>query len=150
MKKLRIYIDTSVVGGCLDDEFKGESLKLLDMVKSGNAIFILSGLLAREIESAPKAVQDVLSGIPASNSDGIALNKEAEDLRDAYLAAGVVGMSQKNDALHVALATVARADMIVSWNFKHIVHYDKIRGFNAVNLKEGYLPIEIRSPLEVV
>ena len=50
----------------------------------------------------------------------------------------------------MALATIAKADMIVSWNFRHIVHYDKIRGFNAVNLREGYLPIDIRSPLEVV
>ncbi len=82
--------------------------------------------------------------------EGISLTEEAESLRDAYLRNDVVGEAQKNDALHVALASIAKADMIVSWNFKHIVHYDKIRGFNAVNLREGYLPIDIRSPLEVV
>jgi hypothetical protein len=71
-------------------------------------------------------------------------------LRDAYLAAGVVGAASENDAHHVALAAVARADLIVSWNFKHIVHVDKIRRFNAVNLIEGYGMIDIRSPLEVV
>jgi len=61
-----------------------------------------------------------------------------------------VGLACGNDALHVALAVVARADMIVSWNFKHIVHFDKMRGFNAVNLKEGYAQLMILSPLEVV
>ena len=74
----------------------------------------------------------------------------AWSLRDAYLAAGVVGPSSRNDAEHVALATVARADLIVSWNFKHLVHIDKIRGFNAVNLRDGYPTLEIRSPKEVV
>ena len=78
------------------------------------------------------------------------MSGEAVQLRDAYLEAEVVGGTHGNDAYHVALATVARADLIVSWNFKHIVHFDKIRGFNAVNLREGYLPMEIRSPREVV
>ena len=54
------------------------------------------------------------------------------------------------DAQHIALATVCRADLVVSWNFKHIVHYEKIRGFNSVNLREGYGMVDIRSPREVV
>ena len=71
-------------------------------------------------------------------------------MRDAYVGAQVVGPSSRNDAHHVALATLARADLIVSWNFKHIVHIDRIRRFNAVNLMEGHPTIEIRSPREVV
>ena len=78
------------------------------------------------------------------------MTAESEQLRDAYLAAGVVGPAAMNDAHHVALATVARADLIVSWNFRHIVHVEKIRRFNAVNLMEGYVTIDIRSPREVV
>jgi hypothetical protein len=66
------------------------------------------------------------------------------------MSAGILGESHANDARHVALATVAHADVIVSWNFKHIVHYEKIRGFNSVNLNQGYAPIEIRSPREMV
>lgn len=88
--------------------------------------------------------------MPISCIEQLQLDEEALDLRNSYLRAGVVGTANANDALHVALATVARVDLIVSWNFKHIVHFDKIKGFNAVNLGEGYLPIEIRSPLEVV
>ena len=76
--------------------------------------------------------------------------QEARSLRDCYVAAGIVGPAQVNDALHVAQTTVARADVIASWNFKHIVHYDKIRLFNAVNLREGYSLVDIRSPMEIV
>jgi hypothetical protein len=61
-----------------------------------------------------------------------------------------VGAAHASDALHVALATVTHADMIVSWNFRHIVHFDKMREFNAVNVREGYGRLEILSPLEVV
>lgn len=49
----------------------------------------------------------------------------------------------------MAAATVARADAIVSWNFKYIVRMDRIRGFNAVNLAEGYAMIQIVRPKEV-
>jgi hypothetical protein len=55
-----------------------------------------------------------------------------------------------DDALHVALATVTRCDKIVSWNFRHIVHSDKIRYYHAVNLMQGYDLIEIFSPKEVI
>jgi hypothetical protein len=71
-------------------------------------------------------------------------------LRDAYLAAGVVGPASAADAEHIAAATVAEVDIVVSWNFKHIVHFDKIRGFNGVNSLRGYRPLEIYSPVEVV
>jgi len=74
---------------------------------------------------------------------------EALVLRDAYLAAGIVGARWSSVALHVALATVAWADAIASWNFRHIVRLDRIRLYNAVNLTEGYGLIAILSPREV-
>jgi predicted nucleic acid-binding protein len=150
MKTLRIYIDTSVVGGCQDEEFMDESLKLMEMARSGAILLLVSEVLADELALAPVRVQSVLADLPASALEPVPLSAEAEALQSAYLEAGVVGPQHGSDAMHVALATVSRADMIVSWNFKHIVHFDKIRGFNAANLKEGYLPIEIRSPKEVV
>ena len=150
MKKLRIYVDTSVIGGCFDEDFEQESRALIEMVKRGKLEIVVSELLLQELESAPEHVKQVLGEIPSENMEGAYITHEAESLRDAYISLKVAGKSQANDALHVALASVAKVDMIVSWNFKHIVHYDKIRGFNAVNLREGYLPIDIRSPLEVV
>lgn len=149
MKALRIYVDTSVVGGCFDKEFEEKSKALFQMARDSKLHVVVSPLLIEELTYAPPQVQNVLPGLPRSCIEYVTVDEEAMELRDAYLAAEVVGAAQGNDALHVALATVARADMIVSWNFKHIVHFDKIRGFNAVNLRQGYLPIEIRTPEEV-
>ena len=66
-----------------------------------------------------------------------------------YGAHQIVPVRFRNDMLHIAVATVADADIVVSWNFRHIVRFDKIRQFNAVNLVAGYTVIAIRSPLEV-
>jgi len=150
MKQLRIYVDTSVIGGCFDEEFAEDSKTLLQMVTDGKIRLIVSDILADELELAPQEVQKKFGGLPPQHLEAVQQSKETERLRDLYLDAEVVGEARKNDAHHVAIATVARADMIVSWNFKHIVHFEKIRGFNAVNIREGYLPIDIRSPKEVV
>jgi len=149
-QRQRIYVDTSVIGGCLDEEFADASQKLIAMIKRGEAILLISALLAEELEDAPPAVRATLYDLPRQSLELVNESAESRFLRDAYLTAAVVGRSHADDAHHVALATVARADLIVSWNFKHIVHFDKIRGFNAVNLREGYPTIAIYSPLEVV
>jgi predicted nucleic acid-binding protein len=150
MNRMRIYIDTSVVGGCHDAEFERESRALLARAKAGKMVLLVSQTLIDELKLAPPSVQDELARLPERATERLAVTPEAVELQEKYLAAEVVSRNHSNDALHVAQATVARADLIVSWNFKHIVHFEKIRGFNAVNLTEGYLPIEIRSPLEVV
>lgn len=149
-KNLRVYADTSVIGGCFDPEFREHSRALLGMVRDGRVILLLSELLSIELRRAAEEVQAVLADLPSEQVEPLAIGDEAEALRDAYLAAGIVGPRHSNDALHVALATVARCDVLVSWNVRHIVQLDKIRAFNAVNLREGYLPIEIRSPREIV
>ena len=74
---------------------------------------------------------------------------EADALAQAYVDAGALGKASLEDALHVATATVAGADLILSWNFRHLVNYDRIRRLNAVNLMNGYRPMDIRSPMEV-
>lgn len=78
------------------------------------------------------------------------ISAEAREFADAYVAHGVVGAQSLADALHVALATVNGADVLVSWNFQHIVNLGRIRLFNAVNLEQGYGVIEIRTPQEVL
>lgn len=134
----------------MDDEFSKESRKFFDMAKAGDIALLVSELLFQELEGAPEDVRKEALSWPRECLEKVELTEEAIQLRDAYLAAKVVGPARKIDAYHVALATVARADMIVSWNFKHMVHFEKIRGFNSVNLREGYLPLEIHSPKEIV
>lgn len=150
MKRLRIYVDTSVVGGCLDEEFAAESRALLEMVRRGEATLLASGVLADELADAPPAVREVLQSIPDECIEWIEIGEEEEALQQKYLESGVVTKNHADDALHVASATVAHADVIASWNFEHIVNFFRIRGFNAVNLREGYSPIEIRSPKEII
>ena len=154
MKRLRIYIDTSVIGGCLDDEFTEDSRALLDLAKAGEVSLLISDLLLDELVDAPLEVSELLESLSEAlspeNLERVERSQETERLRDQYLEAAVLGVASADDAHHVAIATVAKADLIVSWNFKHIVHFEKIRGFNAVNLREGYTATEIRSPKEVV
>lgn len=150
MKHLRIYIDTSVFGGCEDDEFREASVALLELARKGEVTLVVSDILADELVGAPARVKEVLASLPPGCVDRAPVTAETEALRDRYIEAGVVGPSSRSDAHHVALATIYRADLVVSWNFKHIVHFDKIRGFNAVNLREGYSALAIHSPWEVV
>ena len=150
MKKPRIYLDTSVVGGCEDEEFAEASRELLAQAQAGKLVLLVSDLLVSELARAPEAVRQRLAGLAPECVEYVPETSEARSLRDCYVAERIVGPAQVNDALHVAQATVARADVIASWNFKHIVHYDKIRLFNAVNLREGYSLVDIRSPMEIV
>ena len=150
MRRLRIYIDTSVVGGFLDDEFAAESSALLDMAKRGEAMLVVSDALSDELAEAPANVRKVYNSFPEECLERLTIGAEAEQLQQKYIEAGVVNQNAQFDALHVAADTVARADMIVSWNFKHIVNFQRMRGYNAVNLREGYPTIEIHSPREVV
>ena len=150
MKKFRIYADTSVFGGCFDDEFSKESKALFEDIKSGKFILVISTTTLREINNAPDYVQSILSELSPEMVEIIGYSKEIENLRDAYLKAKVVGHTSKFDAEHIAAASVSEVDFVVSWNFKHIVHYEKISGYQAVNLLNGYKPIHIYSPKEVV
>lgn len=150
MKRLRIDIDSSVFGGCFDKEFEDESRRFFELAKASKIILLISNVTLAELERAPKNVQEVAASISPENVERLEGAEEAERLRDAYLAARVVPPKFAGDALHVAMATIEGADLIVSWNFKHLVNIQRIRAFNAVNLLEGYQSIDIRSPLEVL
>jgi predicted nucleic acid-binding protein len=146
----RIYIDTSVLGGCLDDEFEVPSRRLVDEIRQGRFLVLVSDLLLTELSGAPPEVRAVLAGIPLAHMERVGVTAEAERLRDAYVRAEIVGPSAGHDALHVALATIARADCIVSWNFRHIVHAEKAPRYNGINRGYGYPEVEIRAPWEVL
>ena len=149
MKLLRIYPDTSVIGGCCDKEFAPDSMRVIDGILSGKAKIIVSEILMKELDKAPDQVRRVLTSIPPEFVEMFLVTPEVADLRNAYIDAKIVGKNCIDDAFHVAAATVARADAIVSWNFKHIVRLDKIKAYNQVNLSMGYGILTILSPKEV-
>jgi hypothetical protein len=148
--KQRIYIDTSVVGGYFDEEFKEATQLLFDRFEKHEIIFVVSDLLDLELLNAPPNVRDLLHNYSADKFQRIELTEEAILLADAYIAEKVVGQTSLEDCRHIALATINRVDVLASWNFKHIVNLDRIKGYNSVNLRNGYPMIEIRSPKDLV
>ena len=147
--RLRVYADTSVFGGVFDIEFERASQAFFQGVREGQLALVISALVREEIESAPPRVRLLLAEI-MPQAEVLPTLQEAVTLARAYVAAGVVGSGSREDALHVALATVSGCAVIVSWNFRHIVHLQRIAQYNAVNATYRYRPIEIRSPREVV
>jgi len=149
MRPLRVYADTSVFGGCFDPEFAPESRRFFDLVRAGSVKLLMSEVVVRELAKAPGQVRELLTSLPAASVVQVGLTRDVIELRDAYLAAGILDPESRDDATHVAAATVARADAIVSWNFKHIVRIDKMRAYNQVNLQTGFGLLSIVSPQEV-
>jgi predicted nucleic acid-binding protein len=146
MTMRRYYVDTSVFGGCLDADWIEPSSRFLDFARSGRIVVVTSAIVDIELRRAPKAVQAIAAGLPTKAVERAEMSEEAVQLRDAYLSAGVLGRRSENDAMHVALASIARVDAIVSWNFRDLVRDDRIKGFNLVNLSAGYGLIIDRVP----
>ena len=149
MHKRRVYIDTSVFGGVFDKEFEIPSDKFFQLVRRGRIVPVLSPILHAEIEFAPVAVRKFFEEM-LSFAEELDVSEEALALSRSYLKQNVIPESCADDALHVALATVSGCEMIVSWNFKHIVHFQRIPLYNAINIMKGYHEIGIFSPQEVM
>ncbi len=150
MRKIRVYVDTSVFGGTQDNEFEKESLLFFEKVAKGEYLVLLSTETLREIRKAPNAVQAIWKKLSDDMVEILTNNAETEELSLKYIEANVLGLASRSDALHVAAATLAGADLVLSWNFKHIVNFNRIRGFNSVNMSLGLRVMTILSPMEVV
>jgi hypothetical protein len=149
MRVLRVYVDSSVIGGCFDAEFSPWSNRLCEDFRSKRFVPVVSAIVTTEIETAPEAVREKLDEILGLDAELLAVTEEVVALADVYTLHGAIPIKFRNDLLHIALATVANVDVLVSWNFKHIVRLEKIRIYNAVNLELGYKPLQIHSPREV-
>lgn len=148
--KPRIYIDTSVIGGYYDEEFKEATRALFERLETKEVVFIVSDLLELELINAPQKVRELLTKFPAAQFEFVSLTEEVTILADSYIKEKVVGKTSIEDCRHIAMATICRADVLASWNFKHIVNLDRIRGYNSVNLRSGYQLLEIRSPKDLI
>ncbi|MEO8887633.1 MAG: type II toxin-antitoxin system VapC family toxin [Mucilaginibacter sp.] len=148
--KQRFYFDTSVFGGVYDTEFEEPTLQLFEKVKLGEITCMYSDLTIAELNNAPKKVSDYFESLPAKNLEFVEITSDSLELARQYISEKVVGETSFDDCIHIALATTNKADILVSWNFKHIVNVYRIRGYNSVNLRKGYTTIEIRSPKDIV
>jgi predicted nucleic acid-binding protein len=149
MKKLRIYIDTSVLGGYFDDEFNVDTKLLFDEILHGEYKLVISDLTERELVNAPERVRTLLRDLKI-DFEVIAVTQESIDLATDYINEKVVGQTSMDDCIHIATATIYKLDLLISWNFKHIVNVIRIRGYNSINLRKGYSTLEIRSPKDLI
>jgi hypothetical protein len=149
MKPQRIYVDTSVIGGCFEAEFSPWSNALFSDFQLGTYLPVVSEVVAAEIEDAPEQVRQKYADLLLLGAEILEVDKAVIGLANIYQERKILSPKFYDDGLHIAMATAAEVDLLVSWNFKHIVHYQKIRLFNAVHLELGYKPLQIYSPREV-
>jgi hypothetical protein len=146
----RFYLDTSVFGGVYDSEFEEETTLLFEKIALGQVKCVYSNLTEKELSNAPERVRIFFSGLKNEHKEKVEVTPDALKLAQTYVDEKVVGETSLDDCIHIALATLHKVDILVSWNFKHIVNVYRIRGYNSVNLKLGYSTLEIRSPREIV
>ena len=148
--KQRFYLDTSVFGGVFDKEFDEFTLQLFERIKLGKITCIYSELIETELLNAPSRVKKFFQKLPKESMEKVEINDDILTLATKYVEEKVVGETSFDDCIHIATATFHRVDILVSWNFKHIVNVYRIRGYNSINLRMNYPPLEIRSPKEIV
>ncbi len=148
--KQRIYIDTSVFGGYYDEEFEEFTQQLFDRIMKGEFILLYSTVTQEELGAAPKDVKELVNHLKKDFTEFVEITNEAIELALQYISEKVVGETSYADCLHIALATIQKADFLISWNFKHIVNIQRIMGYNSINIKNGYKQLEIRSPRDLM
>ena len=146
----RFYFDTSVFGGVYDVEFEEATLQIFERVKLGRIVCVFSDLTESELAKAPEDVREYFKSLPRENMHKVLIDDEMIDLASKYIEEGVVGQASFDDCLHIATATISKVDLLVSWNFKHIVNIYRIRGYNSINVRMNYASLEIRSPKDIL
>lgn len=149
MKIPTLYLDTSVIGGYFDDEWRDATRELWRQMQAGHFRFVTSTVTLDEMDAAPENVRGLFaSTFPLT--DIINPSEESEALAVAYIEHRVLSPNYTDDARHVGVCTVAQIDYLVSWNFRHLVNVEREKGFNAVNLLQGYRTIRIINPLQLI
>jgi hypothetical protein len=138
-----------VFGGYFEPEFELWSKVLFERILKGDITMLYSQMAEIELTNAPQKVRNLLDKIPVSNIEFLSITEQTNALADRYLMENVVGKTSRPDCLHIAIATLNNADILASWNFKHIVNVTRIRGYNGVNYMLGYKMLEIRTPREI-
>lgn len=153
MKKTSLYFDSSIFNFSIADDVPHEreiTLRLLEEARCGQYEVFISEVVIREIDKAPqKEKMKLRDALQKLNPEELSVTEEVQNLADKYINEGVIPAKYRNDALHIAVASVHGTDVIVSWNFEHIVKFKTKREVVGINLLSGYKGIEIYSPLEV-
>lgn len=154
MHKFKVYLDTSIISAAIDErepEKRKYTLRLIEEIKQGKYEAYISSVVLLEIgESDATTAKKLLSIIDDFSPEILSVSDEIEELAKQYIARNIIPVKYADDALHIAVASANALDIIISWNFEHIVKIKTIREAPAVNLLMGYKELAIYSPLEVV
>jgi hypothetical protein len=120
------------------------------MVRRGEIICVYSDLTEYELEEAPEKIKTHFLNLDKNSIEFVEITEEINQLAEEYVREKVVGETSMDDCRHIACATINNVDYLVSWNFKHIVNIFRIRGYNSINLKNGYMQLDIRSPKDII
>ena len=146
---MRFYVDTSVWGGFNDKEFSEWTIPFLKQAQKGRFTIVLSDVTLEELERAPENIRQLTETIPQQFIELVSITQEQLDLANCYVKEGVLTTKFYTDAQHIAISSILKVDSLVSWNFKHMVNFFRIRQYNSINLKYGFSTIDIRTPKEV-
>ena len=144
-----LFLDTSTIGGYFDAEWTKGTHELWRLMELGRVRFVTSSVTVEEIALARDHVRDHFAAHFDTNAI-LPLSDEAKALADVYIRHGVLPQSCLNDARQVAVCTLARINLLVSWNFKHLVNPERKRGFQAINLLQSQPHVSIVTPWEVI
>lgn len=147
---MKFYVDTSVWGGYGDEEFSAWTIPFFNQVLQGKFKIVLSDVTLAELQKAPPLIRELPAKLPPDFLELITITEEQLLLADHYISEGALSPKFHTDAQHIAIATILKVDGLISWNFKHMVNFFRIRQYNSINLKFGYSPIDIRAPNEIV
>lgn len=142
---MKFYVDTSVWGGYDDKEFSGLTKPFFEQAMQGKFSIVLSDVTIGELEKVPELIRELPTTIPVNFLELVSITDEQLQLADKYIQEGILTSKFHSDAQHIAISTILKVDSLVSWNFKHMVNFFRIRQYNSINLKFGYLPIDIRT-----
>jgi predicted nucleic acid-binding protein len=154
MRKLKMYLDTSVISHLFADDTPdkmADTIKLWDDCVKGKFEIYISDVVISEIRQCSEPKQSrMLEKMRLIEFEVLPETDTVKELAAEYIKEGVLTEKSLDDCLHIAYAVINNCDIIVSWNFKHLVNFktiDKVRIVNAIN---RYKEISIISPTMLI
>ena len=154
MRKPKIYLETTIYNYFIDTERDGhtDTVKLFEEIRAGKFEAYASTYVTDELVETKDNNRRLrmLSLIDEYNIAIIPGNDEARNLSEVYINAGIFPAAKRYDSLHIAIATINDIDYVFSFNYKHINRIKTKTMTSAININEGYKPVTITTPGEVI
>lgn len=152
--RFRFYLDSTIIGLATDDTAGVRhdlAVDLLVHIDRRDYRGYISDVVAKEVEAAPQWIREQLEATLAQHPlDILSEDPQSRQLAEQYITESVIPYSSRNDALHIAIASVNNLDALISYNFRHIVKVSTMIAVSSINSKMGYKPLIICTPEEVL